>query len=75
MDSVRDIVQTWLVANKYDGLYSPHLDCACETSDLFPCEAEGVDRCRPGVKVECTPDDCELDGSCNWHIASPERVE
>ena len=55
--SVQTIVETWLSANGYDGLYQP-TECACCIGNLFPCENPGCIDCEPGYK---TPGDEEYE--------------
>lgn len=70
MKEVREIVRAWLEANGYDGLYADHTECACENTDLMPCE-EPSPGCTAGVKGPCPPD-CEYGGECDWHILPRE---
>jgi len=44
--TVKEIVEQYLEANGYDGLWLD--DCGCRLGDLFPCGMEGTDDCRPG---------------------------
>lgn len=69
--NIRTIVAQWLKENKYDGLYSPKGYCACVPPDLFPCKAEGIDSCEPGVRRKCDRS-CES-GHCDFHIVSKKR--
>ena len=60
-----DMVREWLERNDYEGLFNPEC-CACELSDLMPCDEPNFRECEPGYKTEC-PDDCGE--GCLWHIA------
>ena len=62
---VREIVEEYLKANGYDGLYSE--GCGCQASDLMPCDMPCED-CQPGYKVPCDPKTCPAYGDCEWHI-------
>lgn len=79
MPSVYEIVQEYLKKNGYDGLATD--DCGCELSDLFPCGAEGVEKCEVGHKEDCDPEAHETDrpwsceGNCAWHMVSGKRGE
>jgi len=44
--TVKEIVEAYLEANGYDGLYT--CDCGCRIGDLMPCPCEGCDKCEPG---------------------------
>lgn len=68
LKDVAEIVCAYLHARGFDGLYEVGGDCACDIDDLFPCQVEGVERCRPGYRAPC---DC---GDHDWHIqAEPVR--
>ncbi len=68
---VRQIVEQWLRANKYDGLTTE--DCGCEVDDLMPC-GEIISDCKAGYKVPCPgPEDCPTDGDCPWHISTTKK--
>jgi len=60
--TLSEIVRIFLDANGYDGLFNND-DCACKTSDLFPCDEPKYD-CQAGYKFPC-PEDC---GEHDWHI-------
>tara|TARA_Y100000310_G_C20624286_1_gene785002 strand:- start:350 stop:529 length:180 start_codon:yes stop_codon:yes gene_type:complete len=45
-ETVLAILEQWLKANGYDGLYSPG-ECACKIGDLIVCESE-CSQCAPG---------------------------
>jgi len=65
--NTKDIVRGWLEANGYDGLFDAVTgECGCETSDLMPCQTEGIDRCEPGYKTPCPQQGC---GEHSWHIS------
>lgn len=59
--NVEIILMRWLQANRFEGLSNADEGCACETSDLAPCDGIQL-ACRPGHKAPC---DC---GDHDWHI-------
>lgn len=65
--NVKKIVKEYLEKNGYDGLYSVD-DCACEVSDLMPCEEMGWD-CTAGYKFPC---DC---GEHDFHIGEKDDLQ
>lgn len=69
MANVRSILEEWLKANGFDGLYSD--DCGCEIGDLAPCD-EPMTACEPGYLSACDHDSCGEDH--DFHI-SAERAE
>ena len=50
---VHEIVEEWLKANGYDGLYRPN-ECACKVGDLMPCD-EPCSDCEAGFQSEADP--------------------
>lgn len=62
--TVKEMVQAYLLANNFDGLWSPNGECACQCDDLMPCDGESIDECTPGYFAPC-PKDC---GGHDWHI-------
>lgn len=48
--NVKKIVEMYLFANGYDGLYKDELECGCTKDDLMPCDCN-FDTCEPGYKV------------------------
>jgi len=60
---VRDILDAYLIANAFDGLFNEDADCACQVGDLAPC-GEGFMHCMAGHRKPC---DC---GDHDWHIVS-----
>jgi hypothetical protein len=48
--NVREIIQSWLKDNGYDGLCNPDMECGCGLGDDFPCEFVTCD-CEPAVKI------------------------
>lgn len=65
----RDIIEQYLRENRYGGLYDENGECACAVDHLFPC-GENYLQCKPGYKVNCTPE-CEHDFTYSdedWHI-------
>lgn len=70
--TVEKMVETWLRANGYDGLYSD--DCGCEVDDLMPC-GETTMTCQAGYKVPCPgPEECDEGGLCPWHIGPNKYI-
>jgi hypothetical protein len=47
--NLREIVESYLKANGYDGLCEPGSECGCELADLIPCGVN-ADLCVPGYK-------------------------
>ena len=50
--TVREILQSYLAAHGYDGLYNPDVGgdpCGCGIGELFPCESCPRD-CMPGYR-------------------------
>ncbi len=71
---VKEIVEKWLTENGYDGLYSDG-SCACENSNLMPCD-EYYGDCEAGYKQPCPgPEKCCADGDCEWHIVPKKTNE
>lgn len=60
------IVDEWLRANGYDGLYNEG-ECACSVGDLMPC-GEPSEFCTAGYNQPCT---C---GEHDWHIGDTKEV-
>ncbi len=71
--TVIKIVKEYLEKNKYDGLLDFTGDCACELSDLAPCGEMGGG-CEAGYKTKCNPEDCPMDGDCDFHIAEFKEI-
>ena len=78
MPEVRDIVEEYLTKHVMDGLYSSLSGCACEKSDLMPCDRDSSG-CQPGYKVPCPKDgECECDYDSageSWHIQAEKPEE
>ena len=55
--TMREVVQQYLRAQGYDGLYNDDVGCACLPDDLAPCESDCLD-CKPGYRHA---GDCEFD--------------
>ncbi|KKN98491.1 hypothetical protein LCGC14_0146020 [marine sediment metagenome] len=68
--SVYRIVKKHLIQRGFDGLVSSDSGCSCLIEDLMPCSSEAVISCEPGYRGRCNPDDCCLDGDCEYHIYS-----
>ena len=47
---VNEIIEQYLKKNGYNGLCEIDVGCACELSDLFPCN-EDFQSCVPGYKI------------------------
>lgn len=71
-ETVKSIVKAYLEKEGYDGLVHGNRYCACLVDDLFPCEDE-TDQCEAGHKAPCDPEDCQIDGECDWHINAGKR--
>ena len=69
---VKDIVEQYLKANGYDGLYNPVGECGCEIGDLAPC-CEHQMHCEAAHKVPCTGAECDWGGDCKWHMVPGKR--
>jgi hypothetical protein len=68
--NIKDIVLSHLAFNGFDGLVNNHLGCACDSKDLMPCTEPSPD-CERGYKVSCPgPQDCDVGGDCEFHIAT-----
>lgn len=74
--NVKQIVEGWLTANGYDGLFD--FACGCKVGDLMPCdEYAHIGHCKPGVFVECPhPEDCECSNGdrSEFHIGPKEET-
>ena len=70
--TVKEIVRSYLTENGYDGLYCE--DCGCEIKDLCPFD-EPCLNCQAGYKTKCIPEDCSLDGDCDFHIRPDKHKE
>lgn len=57
MTTVLEMVDQYLKAHGYDGLFRPDGECACQTSGLAPCDEIGTD-CEAGYYVAGCPEDC-----------------
>ena len=55
---VREIIETWLQKNNYNGLYNNDAlgeICCCEVGELCPCHCQyDVMTCEPGVYIPTT---------------------
>jgi len=69
--TVKEIVAEWLKCHGFDGLFSEGGECACELSDLMPCDSEGCEKCVAGYKCKPGPDD---DPDCKF-VISEHRPE
>ena len=70
--NVKEIVEAYLKANGYDGLFNPHANCACLSNDLVSCDGNPCD-CQPGYRIPCDGT-CD-DPPCDYHISAtkPEK--
>lgn len=59
---IKEIVKQYLIEHGYDGLYSENGECGCsiEPGSFMPCEAAGIELCKPGYKVEDPSDEFEF---------------
>ena len=64
--TVFEIVENYLKASGFDGLYNGYADCACVVGDLSPCGEMSGD-CQAGYKFPCN---C---GDHDFHIGSAEE--
>ena len=73
--TVREMVSNHLSAHGFEGLVENCGDCACDLSDLMPCDSDVIGGCEAGWKVACNPETCPLEGECDWHITihKPEK--
>jgi hypothetical protein len=71
--TVAAMVGSYLLKHGYDGLLEDHNECACDLSDLMPCDEADVGSCQAGWKIPCDPERCGLDGDCDWHISVIEE--
>ena len=70
--NVKEIVESWLKQNGYDGLAGD--GCGCEVGDLMPCDLLHEIECEAGYKVPCSGgEDCPADGDCPWHISPTKQ--
>lgn len=70
MIDVKEIVERYLVGNKFDGLWSYNNECACLIGDLMPCDEYNTEDCEPGYKKPC--DGQSYDCPCDFHVG-PEK--
>ena len=64
MTTVRQIIASYLLIGRFDGLAGD--ECGCALGDLFPCDS-CPDQCEPGYRWEC--EGCkvgESDESCEF---------
>ncbi len=50
MTTVKEIVEAYLKAEGFDGLFNDELDsyCSCRLGDLEPCDGAFLSGCQPG---------------------------
>ena len=48
---VGEIIKSYLIENKFDGLYNPDIECGCSLDELFICD-NCFNGCIPGIKKE-----------------------
>ena len=51
--NVREIIEEYLKAHGFDGLYNNNGQCACEIGDLSPCYENSEMECEPGYMHHC----------------------
>lgn len=49
--TLREIVETYLRQNGFDGLYNSWIECGCTVDDLMPCERADEVNCAAGYRV------------------------
>ena len=64
--NVKLIVEDYLTAHGYDGLYSEDGECGCLKDDLFACGEGWLCDCEPGYKTDR--------GNHGWRIV-PRRED
>lgn len=47
-------IRDYLTIGGYEGLRSD--ECACDLTDLAPCDCLSLDECQPAYRVPCTKD-------------------
>lgn len=70
--NVRQIIEEYLKANGYDGLYNDVGECGCEIGDLFTCGFTEY-TCEPAHKEKPDPDG-EF-GDAEWVMVPGKRGE
>lgn len=63
--NVKQIIETYLKENGFDGLFNTDGECACLIGDFMPCGMVS-DECEAGYKKDC---DCEGQ-TCNFHVTA-----
>jgi hypothetical protein len=71
---VKGMIEDWLRAHFYDGLYHADSECACKIDDLAPCGELSDGACEPGYKANCT-EDCRHADPAVWHIQRDKPKE
>ncbi len=67
--TVNEIIEQYLKASNFDGLFNEDTDCACLVVDgLAPC-GEVSRECKAGMRVAC-PTEC---GEHEWHVVEKEQ--
>ena len=70
--TIRQIVEEYLKANGYGGLYG-HL-CCCEVDGLMPCLNHLVGECSAGYLVEYKDGkECPCGEGCDWHVEEKKK--
>jgi hypothetical protein len=69
--NVHEIVEQYLVAHGYDGLYSEHGECGCDIEHLGCCDDVQAG-CQPGYKRMGCNDDCGE--GCDFHIVATQEL-
>lgn len=65
--TVKEIIENFLVANGYDGLYNEDVDCACKLDDLMPCGYSSPE-CKAGYLIQVEEDGSFFIGKCKKEI-------
>ena len=63
--NLKEIAIKYLKENGYDGLWCEN--CACELSDLMPCDDWISADCQAGYKTVYDKE-CPCGEGCDWHI-------
>lgn len=64
---VTEMLEAYLTANGYGGLYNKDVPCACEIGDLAPCDDIGQE-CTAGYRAECSAPICRDYVCGGFHI-------
>ena len=68
--NVAEIVDGYLKAHGFDGLYNGDAECACKAGNIAPCDyLSGA--CEAGYLAPCPPE-C---GEHDWHVQAEKPKE